>query len=152
MSELYFRRKEQLSNSVQKSNVVDANIELQKKRASSPIPQRSNSVVPSEKKLAYKHDLEDLKKKIDAVHNEISMAVASHKADTNAQIMDLSHKVESINKSMEATKYESLKNDMKQSLDKMNTSVRSVCDEMINMQDKVNVLSSKVAEFSEMCE
>lgn len=153
MSDLYFRRKQQLSNSVDKTNVIDVHNEMAKKRNASPAPApRSSSVNKTDKKIAYKHDLELFRKQIESQCNDIAVSVASHKNEIHTTTQAIEHKVETINKSMESTKYESLKNDVKATMDKMNASIRNVCDQMITIQDKITVLQSQMDEISEMLE
>jgi len=149
MSELYFRKKEQLSNPVQKSSVVDSHIELEKKRASSPTPVARSSSISVDKKIAFKTDIDDVSKKIDALNVE-STVVSAHQKELEAQISDLLNKVDSLSKIIESTKYEQLKNTINDAILKMNASIRNVCDEMIKQQDKLSGIESQLTTIESM--
>ena len=116
--DLYFKKKEQLSNSVNKIHVVDSQVELDKKRSQSPAPRSLSVVPPSRGKVVYKSDHDELTKKID----------------------DLKKIVESL----ESSKTENLKNAVNDCIKKTNDNIASISNEMVRHLDILNELKSRM--------
>ncbi|RTL06734.1 hypothetical protein EKK58_04325 [Candidatus Dependentiae bacterium] len=143
MSDLYFRKKEQLSNSVNKNIIVDAGLEIEKKRAMSPVPIVRSASISTDKKVAYKSDIDDLSKKLEQLKNDI-VSFNDSKNELEKKQNELINKVDNVSKLIEATKVEGIKNSVNEAIKKMNDSLRNVCDEMIKHQDKLNAIESHI--------
>ena len=150
MADLYFRKKQQLSNSVEKSVVADASIEIEKKRANSPAPHRGSSVVSTDKKVVYKQDLDLFKinvmQRIDDLGEKINQSVQENISKAN----DIKEHVDGIVKSLESSKNESLKNVLSEAVKQTNNNLHKITDELVSHLDQLNELKSRVVNIEDI--
>ena len=158
MASQYNSRKEQLTGTP-KVNVGDVEIEIQKVRSSTPKPvsriQKEEVVVPAlssvqQKKIVYKHELEDIKSKIDLVestHKEFkdnfNQVLDEHKKSLS-DLVDV--KMDENKKAIESLKIENLKNALNDSIAKMNEQLKAIASQLVNHGDAVNELKSRMAD------
>lgn len=139
MADIYFKKKEQMKSPA-RQNVVDATVELEKKRSASPIVLgRERSVGACVQKVCYKHELESVRNEVSAVQKDIE-----------ALVNDLKAQVDKLNKQFESVKYENLKNQLNDSVSKQNENIKNITAELVNMMDKINAVDSKVASIEEV--
>lgn len=158
MMDAYLKRKDQMTNSgTPKANVVDVAVEVQK-RSATPNPVSSVSKAapvsapaastPSNKKILYKSDLENVKTEFQQKHADlVSQHVANSSAvsDVKTQVNTLSKSVETLSKSVDLSQVDSLKNTLNDSIAKTNTSLNHVADTLVSHLDKLNSLDARVS-------
>jgi len=144
-NELYFKKKEQLNATTAKVTVANFPVEIEKKRNRSNSPSaRVLSVLPAEKgKIAYKKDIEDLKKEIDTKQEVLTQ-------DIKDKLENVKQQLENMRKSAECTKNERLKQIVDECVDQTNQNVHSISSEMVKHLDDINVLKSKVADMEDL--
>ena len=155
--DLYLKRKEQMQNSVGPS-VVDANNEIAKKRSSSPvIANRSLNTNGTNLKIAYKGDIEDIKKDIQKDLQFTKNDLINVKSDLDNKISEVLNKscemsavIEKLNKSFDRVKNEQLKKPLSDAIEKQNENIKNLASELVSQLDKINVLQSQMFEIQEM--
>jgi len=154
MASLYNFRKEQLSGS-QKINVANVDIEIQKVRSQSPKPQVKNSNDNVEnKKIAYKHELEEIKNKVNLIdissktlEQTLNNVIEQHKKEV-LSVVD--SKLEDNKKQMENLKVENLKNVLNDSIQKMNEQLKNIASQLVNNTDVVNELKIRIEDIEKL--
>lgn len=140
--DLYFRKKAQMEGE-KKPVVVDVKLEIEKKRALSPAPVRSTSIVV-DRKVCYKNDLDDFKKQIkEDFNNEIANIILKQD-ELGKKIQDLVSTVETLDKSFESTKMEKLKDALNGSIRECSDNLRTIATEIVQHLDEINSLKSRV--------
>ena len=157
MASQYNSRKEQLAGTP-KVNVGDVEIEIQKVRSSTPKPVsriQKEEVVPAlssvqQKKIVYKHELEDIKSKIDLVestHKEFKENFSQVLDDHKKSLSDLVDvKMDENKKAIESLRIENLKNVLNDSIAKMNEQLKAIASQLVSHGDAVNELKSRMAD------
>jgi hypothetical protein len=133
MSSEYNARKERLTGTP-KMNVT----EVEAQRASTPKPVCRSMVVEKDcvRKVAYKTDLEELKKELSVLVEESKVKVDSMK-----------DKVDQVEIRMDGLKVDSLKVVLNESIAKMNFELSKISSQLISNMDSVNELKSRIVEI-----
>ena len=155
MASFYNSRKEKLTGS---PKVYVENFENEMKRASTPKPvsrsaedaqpqpQQSQPV----RKLAYKHDLEDLKKQIEPSQNVNRLFEEKVREILDTQELSLSSKIDDNKKLIDSLKVENLKNVLNDSINKMNEQLKNIAVQLISNNDKVGELRARLEEMENL--
>jgi hypothetical protein len=142
----YFTKKKQMSDSGAIAP-IDAKTELDKRRASSPVPVRGESRVPTDKKIMYKAEFDEAKK---ALNDSIDTKLSVLDKTLRVQIDELKTTVETFTKQLEATKIESLKQVLNDSIKQQNANIQDISDELIRHLDKINTIVSKISDIEQL--
>lgn len=147
--DLYFKKKEQMNSSNRSINVVDANIEIEKKRAQSPVPQR-NLQVSCDKKVAYKNDIDELKSNHLAKYDELNRKLDQLQLNLESKNNELKKSIEDVRKNIESSKVENLKNTLNETIRQQNNNIEKISDELIRHLDNINGLKADMVDIKNM--
>jgi len=149
MSELYFRKKEQLSNAVVKIPVLDASSDMERKRSLSPAPRVSKNTGEC-KKVAYSKDVEDLKTAL-AVNAEETLAkVNEFKKSIDLSLSEQKSIFENTVKNLESNKNETLKTILNDTIKATNVNISNISNELIALLTKLNEIDSRLTSVEDV--
>lgn len=148
--DLYFSKKQQLEQCVTpSSNVlqVETKQSLESKRSQSPMPQRS--VVPDSKgKITYKADLDavkdDLMKKINELLSQ-QLAHTNTLTDLSAKLENIVSQLSALQKLVDVSKVDVLRQNINDTVAKINASLTNVQDHITSHLDKINTIDSRLS-------
>ena len=155
MASFYNSRKEKLTGS---PKVYIENFENEMKRASTPKPvarvaesteKREETVQPL-RKLAFKHDLEELKKQIEFSQDNNRMFEEKVKEILDKQEFLFASKIDENKKLIDGLKVENLKNVLNESINKMNEQLKNIAVQLIANNDSVGVLHARLEEIEKL--
>lgn len=157
MASLYNSRKEQLSGTP-KVNVSDVEMEMQKARSQTPKPiSRNKEIVEKKsevKKIAYKHELEDLKNKmlkVDLSSKDLEQKFVSIVNDNIQKLNSaVDEKINENKKHIESLKVENLKNTLNESISKINDQLKNIASQLVSNGDKLNELKVRLEDIESM--
>lgn len=155
MASFYNSRKEKLTGS---PRVYVENVENEMKRSSTPKPvsrvaedtEKKDEQAQQVRKLAYKHDLEDIKKQI-----EFSQELNRSFEDKVKEILDkqeslFSSKIDDNKKLIDGLKVENLKNVLNDSINKMNEQLKNIASQLISNNDSVGELRARLEDIEKL--
>jgi len=147
----YFAKKNVRRGTPNNIVVPDASQEIEKKRASSPVPRAGTGAVSiSEgKKVVFKGDLDQVKLKLIAKCDEMNEKMDKVLNECKEQINEMKQNVENAVKGMESRKNESLKQVLEEAVKQSSKNVHALTDEMVNQMDQINELRSRLDEIDE---
>ncbi len=151
MASFYNSRKEKLTGS---PRVYVENLENEMKRASTPKPvsrvAEDVSEVKATRKLAFKHDLEELKKQIESSQGINRQFEEKVKEILDAQELLFASKIEDNKKLIDGLKVENLKNVLNDSINKMNEQLKNIAAQLIANNDSVGELRARLEEIENL--
>lgn len=151
MASLYNFKRETLSGP-KKQNLTNINVEIEKARSQSPLPPQCKTI--SNKKIAFKNDIDDLNLKISNIESSvksIQSAVQYNLNDTKTEITNMVNEIISDQKKYFNTlKIENLKDTLDDSITKINTSLKNIAKQLIDHLDALNDLKSRVSTLEDM--
>lgn len=155
MASLYNSRKEKLTGS---PRVYVENFETEMKRSSTPKPaprvsEDVETTTPASapaRKLAYKHDLEDIKKQI-----EFSQEVNRSFEEKVKEILDkqesiFASKIDDNKKLIDGLKVENLKNVLNDSISQMNLQLKNIAAQLISNNDSLGELRARLEDIEKL--
>jgi hypothetical protein len=153
MSQLYHSRKEQLISD-KKTFVGNIDTEIEKVRSQSPKPPARECLIDPSKKIAYKIDIEDLKKKVDkfeantkAIETNLSLSFVDLKNEISSVVES---KMSEQQKYFDSMKIENLKNALNTSIKEINENLKNIACQLVAYKDEINILKSKISEIENL--
>ncbi len=154
MSSLYnFKREALTSNAVK--NVSNINDEIEKARSQSPLPVKKECK-DTNKKLAFKSDIDDIKKSIDKIEDNIKNIQSEVKFSLEDNKKELTNFINDTlgeqKKYFDTLKIENLKGNLNLSIKDINSNLKNIASSLVSHLDSINELKSRVSELELMVE
>lgn len=149
MSDLYFRKKEQLSNAVVKIPVLDASTDIERKRSLSPAPRVARNTENC-KKVAYSKDVEELKTALSVNAEETLAKVNEFKKSIDLSLLEQKSIFENTVKNLESNKNETLKTILNDTIKATNTNISNISNELIALLTKLNEIDSRLTSVEDV--
>lgn len=156
--ESYMKKKELINSANQTPKVMSLSLDGNNSRSSSPavaVRRQSVSDAPKEqnaqnKKIVFRHELEESKKKLDdalALHKE---DITNHKNDILHEISNVKEQFQSIQVKLEGTKTEHLKLALNDAIKQNNDNVQQITSELSKIHSDIQSLIERVSEIESM--
>ena len=150
--DLYSKKREQLncSNKICVNDDASRVIES-RKRSMSPVarvggPAGGGAACGEPlRKVAYVSDVDKIKNDVATQQDAIMVRVLNMFNEMTARVDELKATIESVNKNIEVSRVEILKEALNSSIKQQNSNLEKLSDELITHLDKINELTSRVA-------
>ncbi len=145
----YFAKKNVRRGTPNHIVVPDASQEIEKKRASSPVPRAGGGAINQDRKVVFKTDLDQLKIKLMEKCDNMNEKMDKVLLECKEQMQEINKNVADAVSGMESRKNESLQQVLDEAVKQSSKNVHSLTDEMVRQMDQINELRSRLEEIDQ---
>jgi len=153
MASLYNFKRETLAGP-KKQNVTNITTEIEKVRSQSPVVNPAVAKSTSNKKIAFKNDIDELNLKISSAENSLKTLQTNIKYNLDDTKNDISNMVNEIisdqKKYFNTLKVENLKETLDESIKNINNSLKNVAKQLVDHLDAINEIKSRLTSLEDM--